>query len=90
MLQLTLLGKADADGDQLLDVVKRKTAFLFSGCMKLPAIASGRDASTTNSLAAIGMNFGMAFQLVDDLLVFDIDPAKLSASPLPAILRKGS
>jgi octaprenyl-diphosphate synthase len=68
MLQLTLLGKADADSDQLLDVVKRKTGYLFSGCMKLPAIASGRDSGTTNCLADIGMNLGMAFQLVDDML----------------------
>lgn len=68
MLQLTLLGKTDAGSDQLLDVVKRKTGYLFSGCMKLPAIASGRDSGTTNCLADIGMNLGMAFQLVDDML----------------------
>jgi octaprenyl-diphosphate synthase len=68
MLQLTLLGKTDADGDQLLDVVKRKTAYLFSGCMKLPAIAAGCDAATASCLGTIGMNLGMAIQLVDDLL----------------------
>ncbi len=63
-----MLGKTDAGSDQLLDVVKRKTGYLFSGCMKLPAIASGRDSGTTNCLAEIGMNLGMAFQLVDDML----------------------
>ena len=68
MLQLTLLGKADAGCEQLLDVVKRKTGYLFSGCMKLPAIASGTDSGTTKCLADIGMNLGMAFQLVDDML----------------------
>jgi octaprenyl-diphosphate synthase len=68
MLQLTLLGKADAGCEQLLDVVKRKTGYLFSGCMKLPAIASGKDAGTTKCLADIGMSLGMAFQLVDDML----------------------
>jgi octaprenyl-diphosphate synthase len=68
MLQLTLLGKANANCDQLLDVVKRKTGFLFSGCMKLPAIASGTDSGTTACLAEIGMSLGMAFQLVDDIL----------------------
>jgi len=68
MLQLTLLGKADAGSDQLLDVVKRKTGYLFSGCMKLPAIAMGRDRATTMRLAEIGMSLGMAFQLVDDML----------------------
>jgi len=68
MLQLTLLGKANANCDQLLDVVKRKTGYLFSGCMKLPAIASGADSGTTVRLAEIGMSLGMAFQLVDDIL----------------------
>jgi octaprenyl-diphosphate synthase len=68
MLQLTLLGKANANCDQLLDVVKRKTGYLFSGCMKLPAIASGTDSGTTACLAEIGMSLGMAFQLVDDIL----------------------
>jgi len=68
MIQLTLIGKADAGADQLLDIVKRKTAFLFSGCMKLPAIAAGLAPKTADCLASIGMNLGMAFQLVDDLL----------------------
>jgi len=68
MLQLTLLGKANANCDQLLDVVKRKTGYLFSGCMKLPAIASRTDSVTTACLAEIGMSLGMAFQLVDDIL----------------------
>jgi len=48
--------------------VKRKTAFLFAGCMKLAAIASGRDSKTAECLSSIGMNLGMAFQLVDDSL----------------------
>src|SRR5438093_4414474 len=37
-LQLTLLGKCDTTQEQLLEVVERKTACLFSGCMRLPAI----------------------------------------------------
>ena len=68
MLQLTLLGKADATPEQLLDIVKRKTAFLFSGCMKLAATPSGLESQTARCLAGIGMNLGMAFQLVDDSL----------------------
>src|SRR5205823_10315627 len=68
MLQLTYEGKTDIPRDALLDIVKRKTAFLFSGCMKLPAIAAACDPNITKCLAAVGMNLGMAFQLVDDLL----------------------
>jgi octaprenyl-diphosphate synthase len=88
MLQLTLLGRADADSDQLLDVVKRKTGYLFSGCMKLPAIAAGRDAGTTACLASIGMSLGMAFQLVDDMLDLTATQATLG-KPVASDLKEG-
>jgi octaprenyl-diphosphate synthase len=68
LLQLTLLGKAEATPEQLLDIVERKTAWLFSGCMKLPALASRLDDGIADRLAGIGKGLGMAFQLVDDLL----------------------
>jgi octaprenyl-diphosphate synthase len=68
LLQLTLLGQAEATQEQLLDIVERKTAWLFSGCMKLPAIAAGLNHGTADRLAEIGRSLGMAFQLVDDLL----------------------
>jgi octaprenyl-diphosphate synthase len=68
LLQLTLIGKPEATPEELLDIVERKTGWLFSGCMKLPAIVAGLDPEPTNRLAEIGRNLGMAFQLVDDLL----------------------
>ena len=68
LLQLTLLGKAEATPEQLLDIVERKTAWLFSGCMKLPAIAGRLDGRIGDRLALAGKNLGMAFQLVDDML----------------------
>jgi len=68
LLQLTLLGNADVTQEQLLDIVERKTAWLFSACMRLPGIAAGLPRETTDRLAAIGRNLGMAFQLVDDSL----------------------
>jgi octaprenyl-diphosphate synthase len=68
LLQLTLLGKFDTTQEQLLDVVERKTASLFSGCMRLPAIAAGVNHGSVESLAEIGKSLGMTFQLIDDLL----------------------
>jgi octaprenyl-diphosphate synthase len=68
LLQLTLLGRSDTTEEQLLDVVERKTASLFAGCMRLPAIAAGVNHGSVESLGAIGKSLGMAFQLVDDLL----------------------
>jgi len=68
LLQLTLLGKSQISQKQLLDIVERKTAYLFSGCTKLPAIAAGLNHGSAERLAEIGKALGMAFQLVDDLL----------------------
>ena len=68
LLQLTLLGKSQVTQKQLLDIVERKTAYLFSGCTKLPAIAAGMDLVAADRLAEIGKSLGMAFQLIDDLL----------------------
>jgi octaprenyl-diphosphate synthase len=68
LLQLTLLGKSQITEQQLLDIVERKTAYLFSGCTKLPAIAAGMNHGSAERLAEIGKSLGMAFQLVDDLL----------------------
>jgi len=68
LMQLTLLGKADVTATQLLDVVERKTAWLFSSCLRLPAIAQGADAALCQRLTLAGRNLGMAFQLVDDML----------------------
>jgi octaprenyl-diphosphate synthase len=68
LLQLTLLGKSRITQQQLLDIVERKTAYLFSGCTKLPAIAAGMNHGSAERLAEVGKSLGMAFQLVDDLL----------------------
>ncbi len=68
LLQLTFLGKSSLTERQLLDIVERKTAYLFSGCMKLPALAAGMNHGSAERLAEIGKSLGMAFQLVDDLL----------------------
>lgn len=68
LLQLTLLGKSQITEQQLLDVVERKTAYLFSGCTKLPALAAGMNHGSAERLAEVGKSLGMAFQLIDDLL----------------------
>jgi len=68
LLQLTYLGRSELTEAQLLDIVERKTAYLFSGCTKLPGLAAGMNHGSAERLAEIGKSLGMAFQLVDDLL----------------------
>ena len=77
LLQLTLLGRADVTEEQYFDVLRRKTAFLFSACCEIGAILGGATPAQQNALRDYGMNLGTAFQLVDDLLDFTSDDGSL-------------
>ena len=76
LLQLTLLGRTDISEEQYFDVIARKTAYLFSACCEIGALLGGADLKTQTLLRDYGMNLGVAFQLVDDLLDFtSVSPA---------------
>jgi octaprenyl-diphosphate synthase len=70
LLQLTTLGRTDISEQHYLDIIQRKTAFLFSACCEVGAILGGASEAEQKALANYGMNLGMAFQLTDDLLDF--------------------
>lgn len=70
LLQLNLLGRIDVSESQYLDVLQRKTAYLFSACCEVGAMLGGASERQRQALAAYGVNLGTAFQLVDDLLDF--------------------
>ncbi len=70
LLQLTLLGHADVTEAQYFDVLKRKTAYLFSASCEIGSILGGAEEKQQTSLRDYGLNLGTAFQLIDDLLDF--------------------
>jgi octaprenyl-diphosphate synthase len=70
LLQLNLLGRTDISESQYLDVLQRKTAYLFSACCEVGAMLGGAGERQRQALADYGVNLGTAFQLVDDLLDF--------------------
>ncbi|MBA2524861.1 MAG: polyprenyl synthetase family protein [Pyrinomonadaceae bacterium] len=70
LLQLNLLGRTDVSESQYLDVLRRKTAYLFSACCEVGAMLGGAGERQRQALANYGVNLGTAFQLVDDLLDF--------------------
>ena len=77
LMQLTLLGRADLTEEQYLDILKRKTAYLFSACCEIGAIMGGGGGVEQSALRDFGLNLGTAFQLVDDLLDFTADDETL-------------
>ena len=70
LMQLTTLGRADIREEQYFDVLRRKTAYLFSACCEIGAIVGGATPAERSALGEYGLNLGIAFQLVDDLLDF--------------------
>ncbi|MGE0882440.1 MAG: polyprenyl synthetase family protein [Blastocatellales bacterium] len=88
LIQLTLIGNMRITEDQHLDIVTRKTAFLFSASCRVGAILRGATLAERNALAGYGLNLGIAFQLVDDLLDFTSNLEKLG-KPVLSDLREG-
>jgi octaprenyl-diphosphate synthase len=73
LLQLTVLGRSDVSESQYLDILKRKTAYLFSASCEIGAILGGASEERQTALREYGINLGTAFQLIDDLLDFTAD-----------------
>jgi octaprenyl-diphosphate synthase len=70
ILQLTLLGDAEVSEAQYFDVLKRKTAYLFSASCEIGAILGGASEKEQIALRDYGLYLGTAFQLIDDVLDF--------------------
>lgn len=87
LLQLTRLGRVVTE-EEALDIARRKTACLFSVSMQLAAILTGKSAADEERLAAYGLNLGLAFQLIDDLLDFTATAERLG-KPVVSDLREG-
>ncbi len=57
-----------ADAALVRAIHERKTAALFRFCVWAPGVTGGRAAAEVESLDQYGLAYGLAFQLVDDLL----------------------
>lgn len=88
LLQLTCLNRIDLTEREAADLSFRKTACLFSGCAELGAVLAGSDDSSRRALAEYGLQAGLAFQLVDDLLDFTASSEKLG-KPVLSDLKEG-
>jgi octaprenyl-diphosphate synthase len=88
LLQLTLLRKLHLSEDEYLELSYRKTASLFSASLRLGAILGRKNEDVEMRLGTYGINLGLAFQLVDDLLDFTSSEEKLG-KPIGSDLREG-
>ena len=87
LLQIEKLGKL-ITLDEHFDLIYRKTACLFSVCMRLGGILGGASTDEEESLAKYGHDLGMAFQIVDDVLDLTASEDVLG-KPVASDLREG-
>ena len=88
LYQLTKTGDVELTVDEHLEIIRRKTAYLFGGCAQIGAILGDLPEEQQVSLREYGFNLGIAFQLVDDLLDYTADEAVLG-KPVGGDVREG-
>src|SRR5204862_6083523 len=67
LLQMEKLGEL-ISLDQHFDLIDRKTACLFSVCMRMRAIVGGATPEREDQVARYGRDLGMALRIVEDVL----------------------
>src|SRR5450631_978115 len=87
LLQIERLGKIITT-EEHFELIFRKTACLFSVCMKLGGILAQANDADQQKLADYGRNLGMAFQIVDDVLDLTASEEVLG-KPVASDLREG-
>lgn len=68
VMQLLTTSDLDTDEDAYLAVIRAKTAELFAAACEIGAVVADRPPAEAAALRSYGMNFGIAFQLIDDVL----------------------
>lgn len=68
VMQLLCTGELDLTEEQYTDVIRSKTAILMSAACEAGAILGEVSQNQQQALAAFGMDLGIAFQLMDDIL----------------------
>jgi octaprenyl-diphosphate synthase len=63
--------KIDITEGQYLDIVDMKTASLFSAASQIGAVLGRLVPERESDLMDVGRNFGLAFQIIDDLLDYE-------------------
>ncbi len=77
VLQLTKAGNPDTDLDAYLQVITTKTAVLFAAATQGAAMLANASSECAQTLYDYGLNLGIAFQLIDDVLDYSGDPAEM-------------
>jgi octaprenyl-diphosphate synthase len=86
--QLLRKGDLNISESEYFEIIKRKTAILIQGACRVGAILARAPIETEKALSEYGLNIGIAFQMIDDLLDYTADPAVIGKE-IGADLKEG-
>ena len=88
LYQLTKTGDAGLSEEEHFEIIRRKTAYLFSGCAEIGGLLGESTPEQRLALREYGFNLGIAFQIVDDVLDYVAEESALG-KPIGGDLREG-
>lgn len=88
ILELNRGGDIKITEEEHLEILRLKTAYLFGGCAKIGAVLAEAAEEESEILSDYGINLGMAFQVIDDMLDFVADEKELG-KPVLSDLKEG-
>ena len=77
VLQLLTSNDTATGEDAYLEVIRSKTAALFAAACRIGAVIADRPKVEEDALESYGLNLGIAFQLIDDVLDYSAKQALL-------------
>ena len=86
--QLMRKGSLDITESEYLEIITRKTAVLIQGACRVGALLAKAPEATEKAVSDYGLNLGIAFQMIDDLLDYTADPSVLGKE-IGADLKEG-
>jgi geranylgeranyl pyrophosphate synthase len=66
LTQVCQRGNLDLSKDKYITIVRKKTASLFAACCQAGTILGNHSRAVQTTLKEFGLNFGIAFQIIDD------------------------
>ena len=80
VMQLITTNDTETGETAYLEVIQSKTAQLFAAACRIGAVVAERPSVEEEALDSFGMNLGIAFQMIDDVLDYSAKQATLGKS----------
>ena len=87
ILETSQLGRVDVSMAEYLEMARGKTGWLLAESCRMGVIFAGAGEAAEQAALDYGMNLGLAFQMVDDVL--DFAPEEITGKPTGGDAREG-